>query len=411
MTPKLTPIFCLSIFLSIYIISYAQTCSNYVFSNNQVFSSCTDLPVLSSFLHWTYDPSSGTAKIAYRHTGVTTSKWVAWAINPTEMVMVGSQALVAYQKSNGSMRVYTSPISGYDTKLQDGTLSFSVTDLSATYANNEITIFATVEVPNNGSNLYQVWQDGPVSNDNPQGHDRSGSHLQSTATLNFVSGGTSSGNNGGRGGGSSSSPSGGGGNANSRTKRKNVHGVLNALSWGTLMPIGAIIARYMKVFKSADPAWFYLHVACQSSAYIIGVAGWGTGLKLGSETPGLQYTTHRNIGITLFVLGTLQVLALFLRPKKDYKYRHLWNIYHHSVGYLVILLSSINIFKGLHILNPEEKWKHAYITILVLLVLIAAGLEAFTWFVVLKKKRDREPKLGQVVMGTSELNNYGARPV
>lgn len=73
------------------------------------------------------------------------------------------------------------------------------------------------------------------------------------------------------------------------------------------MPIGAIIARYLKVSKAADPAWFYLHVACQSSAYIVGVAGWATGLKLGSESPGITYTAHRTIGIVLFCLGTLQV--------------------------------------------------------------------------------------------------------
>lgn len=88
-----------------------------------------------------------------------------------------------------------------------------------------------------------------------------------------------------------------------------IHGVLNAVSWGILMPIGAIIARYMRVFKSADPAWFYLHVTCQSSAYIIGVAGWATGIKLGSESSGVQYTAHRAIGIVLFCLGTLQVYA------------------------------------------------------------------------------------------------------
>lgn len=86
-----------------------------------------------------------------------------------------------------------------------------------------------------------------------------------------------------------------------------VHGVLTAISWGTLMPLGVIIARYLKVFKSANPAWFYLHVTCQCSAYIIGVAGWGTGLKLGSDSTTVQYDAHRNIGITLFVLGTLQV--------------------------------------------------------------------------------------------------------
>lgn len=74
-----------------------------------------------------------------------------------------------------------------------------------------------------------------------------------------------------------------------------------------MFPIGAIIARYVRVFPSADPAWFYLHAFCQSSAYAIGVAGWGTGLKLGSESPGTQYTGHRNIGIALFAVATVQV--------------------------------------------------------------------------------------------------------
>lgn len=83
--------------------------------------------------------------------------------------------------------------------------------------------------------------------------------------------------------------------------------MLSVVSWGVLMPLGVIIARYMKVFKSADPAWFYLHAACQTSAYAVGVAGWGTGLKLGSDSVGIQYDTHRNIGIALFSLGTLQV--------------------------------------------------------------------------------------------------------
>lgn len=85
--------------------------------------------------------------------------------------------------------------------------------------------------------------------------------------------------------------------------------MLNAVSWGVLMPVGVIIARYLKVFKSAGPAWFYLHVACQSSAYVIGVAGWGTGLKLGSDSVAVQYNKHRRIGIALFCLGTLQVIS------------------------------------------------------------------------------------------------------
>lgn len=84
-----------------------------------------------------------------------------------------------------------------------------------------------------------------------------------------------------------------------------VHGVLNAVSWGTLMPMGVIIARYLKVFKGADPAWFYLHVTCQTSAYVVGVAGWATGLKLGDSGGETGY--HGAVGAVLFIGGTLQV--------------------------------------------------------------------------------------------------------
>ena len=83
------------------------------------------------------------------------------------------------------------------------------------------------------------------------------------------------------------------------------------MSWGILFPLGAMIARYIRTFESADPAWFYLHAFCQVSAYAIGVAGWGTGLKLGSESSGITYSGHRNIGIALFVLATVQVFVEF----------------------------------------------------------------------------------------------------
>lgn len=82
------------------------------------------------------------------------------------------------------------------------------------------------------------------------------------------------------------------------------------VSWGILFPLGIIIARYLRSFPSADPAWFYLHVSCQVSAYSIGVAGWGTGLKLGSQSKAVTYSGHRNIGIALFALATVQVTLI-----------------------------------------------------------------------------------------------------
>ncbi|KAK8575488.1 hypothetical protein V6N13_033273 [Hibiscus sabdariffa] len=362
--------------------SHAQTCAKHAFSNNRVFKSCSDLPVLNSFLHYNYDSVSGKLQIAYRHTGTALSTWVAWAINPTSKGMVGSQALVAYRMNDGSMRAYTSPIAQYRTQLREGELSFDVSDLSATYENNEIIIFATLEVSRNGTTLNHVWQEGAISGNVPQMHGTSAANMQSMGTLNLISGegGTI-------------------GEGSLRQRKQKIHGVLNAVSWGILMPLGAIIARYLKVFKSADPAWFYLHTSCQLSAYVVGVVGWGTGLKLGSESPGIQYSAHRTIGIILLCLGTSQVFALLLRPKPDQKLRFYWNIYHHLVGYGVIILGVINIFKGFDILEPEKKWKNAYIGVIIALACNAVMLEAYTWFFLQRKRSESEGKIPYGING------------
>ncbi|KAK9288627.1 hypothetical protein L1049_017087 [Liquidambar formosana] len=127
-------------------------------------------------------------------------------------------------------------------------------------------------------------------------------------------------------------------------------------------------------------------------SYVIGVAGWGMGLKLGSQSKGVQFTSHRYIGITLFCLATLQIFALFLRPKKDHKYRFYWNIYHHGVGYSVLVLGIINVFKGLEILEPANKWKAAYIMLLAVLGAIAIVLEIITWIAVSKRKSGQSTK-------------------
>ena len=106
-----------------------------------------------------------------------------------------------------------------------------------------------------------------------------------------------------------------------------IHGVLNAISWGILMPGGILIARYVKVFEFADPAWFYLHATCQTSAYIIGVAGWATGLQLGKDSPGIQFTAHRTIGILIFSLATLQVSKNFVWQRLLHVCFHLFAAY------------------------------------------------------------------------------------
>ncbi|XP_028804004.1 cytochrome b561 and DOMON domain-containing protein At5g47530-like [Neltuma alba] len=384
--------------------SSAQTCSSYSFSANRNFSTCRDLPHQGAFLHWSYDQSSGKLEIAYRHGGIssTANRWVAWGINPNNndvTAMPGTQALVALSESGdtGVPTVYTSPIRSSgdvsETQLVQGDISYNVTGLSAARVNDEVIIFATVMLPSGTESVVHVWQEGPLAGSTPQRHELSTEHTDSKETLDLVSGVTQAAASG-----------------DALRRKRNVHGVLNAVSWGTMLPLGAIIARYLKVFKSADPAWFYLHVICQTSAYIVGVGGWAYGLKLGHDSVAVQYDTHRALGITIFCLATLQVFALFLRPNKDHKYRIFWNFYHYLVGYATIIISIVNIFQGFDALENSygdryENWKDAYIGVIAALGGIALLLEVYTWVIVLKRKKSEGIPNGVNNNGVNGVND------
>lgn len=357
--------------------SLSQTCSSQKFANNKVYSRCSDLPALKSSLHWTYDASNSTLSLAFVAPPDKPDGWIAWAINPNSDGMVGAQTLFAFKDSKGQMVVKTYDITSYSSIEESSKLWFDVKETAAEFSGGLMRLFATLVLPEKGkTTLNHVWQVGPSVTDGfPAKHGFQPANLNSKGTLDLLSGESQTDASG-----------------DSKVKRKNIHGILNAISWGFLFPVGIIIARYMRTFQSADPAWFYLHVSCQCSAYVIGVAGWATGLKLGSESKGITYDVHRNIGIALFCLATLQVFALLLRPKKDHKYRLYWNIYHHGVGYTMPILSLINVFKGLDILDPATKWRSAYIGILVVLGAIALFLEVVTWIVVLKRKSNKSTK-------------------
>ncbi|XP_057508498.1 cytochrome b561 and DOMON domain-containing protein At5g47530-like [Actinidia eriantha] len=366
-TKKLILVFCILTCLlvpSLALLSSSfssSPCSDFVFPNDKAFASCTDLPTLNSFLHWTHKPSSRTLEIAYRHTGITSPKWVAWGINPTSPRMVGTQAIVAYQKPDGTMTVYTSPVNGYRTQLQEGELSFPVSDLSASFSNDEIIVFATLEVPDNTFALNHVWQDGPMNGNSLGMHDLSGSHLQSMGTLNLTS---------------EQALASHGGDPN--TGLKISHGILNTVSWGIMMPLGFMAARYLKaVGPSTGPLWFYLHIALQLPGYIIGMAGGATGLLLLHKSSGIHRPCHMGIGILLFCLGLLQVSALIFRPAKDHKYRYIWNRFHHGIGYTVLLLGFANIWIGFSILEPAMGWVIAYGVIFGAIVLSSVVLEVW----------------------------------
>ncbi|KAL6992895.1 hypothetical protein U1Q18_011013 [Sarracenia purpurea var. burkii] len=358
-----------------------SSCSDFIFPDKKVFTSCADLPALNSFLHWTHNPSSGSLHVAFRHAQVTPSTWVAWGINPTSAAMVGTQAIVAYQNPDGTMAVFTSPITSYRTLLQNGNLSFPVSDLSATFTNDEIVLYATMNLPlNNGSLVNHVWQDGPVSGDNLGVHDLSGLHLQSIGTLNLSSGQVMASHEG-----------------DSKIKLKTIHGTLNTISWGVMMPLGFMAARYLKaVGPRTDPLWFYVHISLQLPGFVIGMIGGATGLLLRSKSSGIHHPCHMGIGITMFCLGLFQISAMILRPAKDHKLRYIWNWFHHIIGYTVILLGFVNIWLGFNILKPAKEWVIAYAVIFGVLIFTTLLLEVW-------KKLTRGGKINKIDSSCSQL--------
>ncbi|XP_062195530.1 cytochrome b561 and DOMON domain-containing protein At3g25290-like [Phragmites australis] len=348
-------------------------CAAEKFSSNRVYAACSDLPRLGASVHWTYDSAASSLSVAFVAAPPSSGGWVAWGLNPSGDGMKGTQALVAAPKgggNGGAYEVQTYSISGYSLG-SPGSISFPASDLAAELGGDgRVRMFGTLKLQNGTGEVNQVWQVGPVSGGSIAPHAMGGDNMASKGKLNLVTGASTAGSGGG-----------------SLLRKKNTHGVLNAVSWGLLLPMGAIFSRYLKTFKSADPAWFYLHVACQLIGYGVGVSGWATGIHLGNLSKGITYSLHRNIGISVFALGTLQIFALFLRPKKDHKYRVYWNVYHHSVGYTIIILGIVNIFKGMSILNVEQKWKTGYIIAICILGGIALILEAVTWGIVLKRRK------------------------
>ncbi|KAI3841501.1 hypothetical protein MKX03_031114 [Papaver bracteatum] len=353
--------------------SYSLTCTSQKFSERREYQQCNDLPQLSSYIHWNYIESKSALDMAFVAPPVTPRGWVAWAINPYSQGMVGSQTLVAYMDDKDKMVVKTYNITSY--QPTPSKIDLMMLELEAEYVDGFIKIYATMILPKTlGSTVNHVWQVGPSGMDGMLGKHAFGpENMNSMGKLDLVKGEISS----------YAAPGG-------ELKHKYVHGILNALSWGFLFPVGVIMARYLRTFDSLDPAWFNLHVSCQVLGYILGVAGWGTGMKLGYESKGIEFPLHRKIGIALFCLCTMQVLfALFLRPKKDHKHRTLWNFYHHIQGYLIVILGIVNVFKGLTILSPADKWINTYTLILYVLLGIAIFAEVVTWIVYCKKKSPR----------------------
>ncbi|EER99174.1 cytochrome b561 and DOMON domain-containing protein At5g47530 [Sorghum bicolor] len=175
----------------------AAPCSSQTFSGTggeqQSYASCADLPRLGATLHYNYTAATNTVAVAFRAPqGKGADGWVAWGINPSgRSGMVGTQAVVAFQSSNGSLVAYPTVLDSYAPSMAPaapGDLAFPVSGVAAEYADGkEMVVYATLALPaGKGSKFTNVWQQGAaVVNDVPAVHPTTGDNILSTATIDF----------------------------------------------------------------------------------------------------------------------------------------------------------------------------------------------------------------------------------
>ncbi|CAN1339893.1 Cytochrome b561 and DOMON domain-containing protein At4g17280 [Linum perenne] len=303
--------------------------------------------------------------------------WVAWGVNPGKKAeMVGTRALIGVVLSNGSFSIATYNLT-LQTKMGCGLKPSPDTDTDplVQYRNpqleylQEIDYFiirATVLLRKEGKSSFpkmnHVWQVGydAVGMDIRM-HPSTLQHVDSTESLDLVT--------------LDSTDFG-----DLQRQLRMAHGILNIIGWGILLPVGAIMVRYMRYpFQVDENWWFYTHLTCQLVGYCLGTAGWILGLYLGNASTLYTFQTHRLYSIFIFTFATLQVLAVKLRPRSMDEYKRYWNMYHHFLGYSLLAVIVINIFHGIAILSPDYTWKWTYIGILVALALIVLTLETYTW--------------------------------
>ncbi|KAG6748217.1 hypothetical protein POTOM_048126 [Populus tomentosa] len=161
---------------------------------------------------------------------------------------------------------------------------------------------------------------------------------------------------------------------NAGQMKKN-HGVLGTLAWGLFLPSGAIVARYL---KHKEPLWYYLHAGIQFLGFLLGLANVVLGQQLYSKIDA-NVPSHRGIGIFALTLSILQILAFFLRPKKDAKIRKYWNWYHHWFGRIALFFGVFNIVWGIHLGAAGTSWKIGFGFLITMILVTVIILETLSW--------------------------------
>ncbi|KAB1208668.1 Auxin-induced in root cultures protein 12 [Morella rubra] len=365
----------------------------------KTFQKCMTLPTQQASIAWTFHPHNATLDLVFFGTFISPSGWVGWGINPSSPEMTGTRALVAFPDPNSGQIVLLPYILDPTVKLQKTPLLSRPLDIrllssSATLYGGKmatvhngatIQIYATLKLVPNKTKIHHVWNRGLyVQGYSPTIHPTTSNDLSSIATIDVQSGSATAQHD------------------NIKTL-KTVHGFINAISWGLILPIGAVTARYLRHIQALGPAWFYAHAGMQLFAFFLGTVGFAIGIRLGELSPGVEYGLHRKLGFAVFCLGGLQTLALLFRPKTTNKFRKYWKSYHHFVGYSCVVLGVVNVFQGFEVMGAGGSFaKLAYCLGFSTLIGVCISLEVNSWVIFCRKSKEEKLRREGLIGGTDK---------
>ncbi|XP_039029955.1 cytochrome b561 and DOMON domain-containing protein At2g04850-like [Hibiscus syriacus] len=390
-------LFFLFLFISHLSTAFSAHCSTV--TATKTFQKCITLPTQQASIAWTFHPHNATLDLCFFGTFISPSGWVGWGINPTSPEMTGTRALVAFPDPNSGQLVLLPYILDPSVKLQKTPLLSRPLDIhlissSATLYGGKmatihngatVQIYATVKLVPNKTKIHHVWNRGLyVQGYSPTIHPTTSNDLSSITTFDVLSGSAAT-------------------QHNNMDMLKLVHGILNAISWGILLPTGAVTARYLRHIQALGPTWFYVHSGIQLSAFFFGTVGFAIGIRLGEMSPGVTYGLHRKLGFAAFSLGALQTLALLFRPKTTHKFRKYWKSYHHFVGYSCVVLGVVNVFQGFEVIGEGRSYaKLGYCLCLSTLVGVCIALEVNSWVIFCRKSKEEKMRREGLISGSDK---------
>ncbi|CAI9782287.1 unnamed protein product [Fraxinus pennsylvanica] len=198
-------------------------------------------------------------------------------INPISPEMTGTRALIAFHDPNSGQLILLSYILDPTVKLQRTPLLYRPLDIhllssSATLYGGHmatihdvatIQIYAAFKIIPNKMKIYYVWDRGLyVQGYFPTIHQSAINDLASIATIDVLSATTAKAHN------------------NNIMTLKIIHSIINSISWGILLLIGAITARYLRHIQALWLVWFYAHAGVQLYAVFLGTVGFSIGISV-----------------------------------------------------------------------------------------------------------------------------------